>query len=424
MKSGIGLCSICGKEFSKRGIQRHLKACIKKSQEFRGENTSESSEYSLLKIESRQDKDMWAYVYFKKDKIDKALDQFIGDTYFSSASDLSPLNRIEKKASMIYEFDGVKKIDIKICEESLYLNIDKAYLIGAASFACNAIAEGSEICEQKDIDEKNHQNIETKQILETKTDLDQASKRISAKEELLDQASKEIAEKVESMLLMYGVIQFKSLSKILEFQGIRLEDRELETILADAGKEGLQIELVDGGYYKSPEMSDAQKYIQNQAYSAIVYKLLPSQMLTKQSMLRYTRNIRAVKSFEEHLSKKFIVSDKDLASLMEDIIFKLRASVDDFEMIFKDKFDGLKFDRAIERNILKEKFMEMAVNLPLWILKGHSIAEADMVFGTNLNRYTKKNSEKVYSCTNKKKIGRNDPCPCGSGKKYKKCCGR
>lgn len=22
------------------------------------------------------------------------------------------------------------------------------------------------------------------------------------------------------------------------------------------------------------------------------------------------------------------------------------------------------------------------------------------------------------------KIGRNDPCPCGSGKKYKKCCGK
>ena len=23
-----------------------------------------------------------------------------------------------------------------------------------------------------------------------------------------------------------------------------------------------------------------------------------------------------------------------------------------------------------------------------------------------------------------KKVGRNDPCPCGSGKKYKRCCGR
>jgi preprotein translocase subunit SecA len=25
---------------------------------------------------------------------------------------------------------------------------------------------------------------------------------------------------------------------------------------------------------------------------------------------------------------------------------------------------------------------------------------------------------------NGEKVGRNDPCPCGSGKKYKKCCGR
>ena len=23
-----------------------------------------------------------------------------------------------------------------------------------------------------------------------------------------------------------------------------------------------------------------------------------------------------------------------------------------------------------------------------------------------------------------KAVGRNDPCPCGSGKKYKKCCGK
>ncbi|NMA86956.1 MAG: hypothetical protein GX968_06495, partial [Tissierellia bacterium] len=24
----------------------------------------------------------------------------------------------------------------------------------------------------------------------------------------------------------------------------------------------------------------------------------------------------------------------------------------------------------------------------------------------------------------KERVGRNDPCPCGSGEKYKKCCGR
>ena len=32
--------------------------------------------------------------------------------------------------------------------------------------------------------------------------------------------------------------------------------------------------------------------------------------------------------------------------------------------------------------------------------------------------------EKVWRAPAKKKIGRNDPCPCGSGKKYKDCCGK
>ena len=30
----------------------------------------------------------------------------------------------------------------------------------------------------------------------------------------------------------------------------------------------------------------------------------------------------------------------------------------------------------------------------------------------------------ILAATKPKKVGRNDPCPCGSGKKYKKCCGR
>ena len=34
------------------------------------------------------------------------------------------------------------------------------------------------------------------------------------------------------------------------------------------------------------------------------------------------------------------------------------------------------------------------------------------------------NPEKSNAKTNKSVVGRNDSCPCGSGKKYKKCCGR
>jgi preprotein translocase subunit SecA len=32
-------------------------------------------------------------------------------------------------------------------------------------------------------------------------------------------------------------------------------------------------------------------------------------------------------------------------------------------------------------------------------------------------------TDKVEAITAGETVGRNDPCPCGSGKKYKKCCG-
>ena len=35
-----------------------------------------------------------------------------------------------------------------------------------------------------------------------------------------------------------------------------------------------------------------------------------------------------------------------------------------------------------------------------------------------------KSKTKISSSAASVKVGRNDPCPCGSGKKYKKCCGR
>ena len=35
----------------------------------------------------------------------------------------------------------------------------------------------------------------------------------------------------------------------------------------------------------------------------------------------------------------------------------------------------------------------------------------------------RKEKTSITGQTKREKVGRNDPCPCGSGKKYKKCCG-
>lgn len=52
----------------------------------------------------------------------------------------------------------------------------------------------------------------------------------------------------------------------------------------------------------------------------------------------------------------------------------------------------------------------------------------DSEFKSNYDRLKKflstGNYKHLSTVVNKSKIGRNDVCICGSGKKYKKCCGR
>lgn len=54
-------------------------------------------------------------------------------------------------------------------------------------------------------------------------------------------------------------------------------------------------------------------------------------------------------------------------------------------------------------------------NLPQW----------NAIFSEEKRKEIQKSWRKSKVYVNKnKKIGRNDPCPCGSGKKYKNCCGK
>lgn len=68
----------------------------------------------------------------------------------------------------------------------------------------------------------------------------------------------------------------------------------------------------------------------------------------------------------------------------------------------------------------------MANNIRLWQNNGHTPQEIFEKFEKpNLKPLPDKPF--VYNAgeqtvVKEEKIGRNDPCPCGSGKKYKKCC--
>ncbi|MBE6034620.1 SEC-C metal-binding domain-containing protein [Aminipila sp.] len=54
----------------------------------------------------------------------------------------------------------------------------------------------------------------------------------------------------------------------------------------------------------------------------------------------------------------------------------------------------------------------------------YSISAWDKVLSTEKREEIIKEFKKSKTVVKEKEPGRNDPCPCGSGKKYKKCCGK
>lgn len=92
--------------------------------------------------------------------------------------------------------------------------------------------------------------------------------------------------------------------------------------------------------------------------------------------------------------------------------------------------ESLKTPNPIEE---MEEDTAVALDIDLEKLYYHMVeAKADWLYelpawGELLSEERRKElyweQKKSGTVVKEKKIGRNDPCPCGSGKKYKKCCG-
>jgi len=72
-----------------------------------------------------------------------------------------------------------------------------------------------------------------------------------------------------------------------------------------------------------------------------------------------------------------------------------------------------KVEQETETRVTKQ-----APRLPQEKMGGNGVITTVRGVSEKMSRATERSSSSVA------KVGRNDPCPCGSGKKYKKCCGR
>jgi hypothetical protein len=84
------------------------------------------------------------------------------------------------------------------------------------------------------------------------------------------------------------------------------------------------------------------------------------------------------------------------------------------ETMEEDTEVSLEFDLEILYKNMVDARADWLYELPQW----------DNLLTEERRKELYKEQKKSGTVVKEKKIGRNDPCPCGSGKKYKFCCGK
>lgn len=125
-----------------------------------------------------------------------------------------------------------------------------------------------------------------------------------------------------------------------------------------------------------------------------------------------TEKVDKIEGTVKELSEKFSMPLEYIAGFIDGLnetqspIINLESLTEDTNVCIKIDFEKL-YQKMVEYKA------DHLYNLPEW----KNIFSEDKLKAL----YTKQKSSRTF--VREAKIERNEPCPCGSGKKYKKCCG-
>ncbi len=120
-----------------------------------------------------------------------------------------------------------------------------------------------------------------------------------------------------------------------------------------------------------------------------------------------------VKGTVKELAEKYNQEVLTMVGFLDGINDSLKIA-NPIETMTEDTVVSLAFDKErLYKNMVDAK-ADWLYELPQW----------DEIFDENTKKRLYREQKQSGTIRKEKKIGRNDPCPCGSGKKYKKCCGR
>lgn len=115
----------------------------------------------------------------------------------------------------------------------------------------------------------------------------------------------------------------------------------------------------------------------------------------------------------KELAEKYNMELLSMVGFLDGINDSLKIA-NPIEEMTEDTVVSLAFDKEKLYKNMVDAQAEWLYELPEW----------DAIFTKEQQRALYLEQKKSGTIVKGEKIGRNDPCPCGSGKKYKKCCGR
>ena len=115
----------------------------------------------------------------------------------------------------------------------------------------------------------------------------------------------------------------------------------------------------------------------------------------------------------KELAEKYELSIMDMTGFLDGINDSLKVK-NPIEEMEEDTEVNLGFDKELLYKNMEDAKADWLYELPMW----------DEIFTPEQKKSLYMEQKKSGTVRKGAKIGRNDPCPCGSGKKYKFCCGR
>ena len=223
---------------------------------------------------------------------------------------------------------------------------------------------------------------------------------------------------------LYGIVPMEQICKIYNQNNkIELSVDELVQVVTKAQSRECVVEI------KGNDFIHELITTSESAYDRLLEKQgnKPFYLPTKSDFLNYADDTFVEKneyygSFISFLKKELFMSDEMAESLVYEIECMYSEGIEITEMATNLTNQGLEFTSNEQRVIFLGEVANYTNYIRLWENRGNNKVELGIASNPSNVMSIQSNAKTVVR--SEKKVGRNDVCPCGSGKKYKFCCGR